>query len=93
MARLISVVDETGEVIEGQFTVADDQQSLRFEPRHNWDGKHIEIVIDPRLEDVAGNNFQELLDHERNTEAVKRSRVVHRQLLDRQLFGLGLPPN
>lgn len=81
VARLISVADETGETIDGQFTVADDQRSLRFEPRHKWDGEHIEIVIDPSLEDVAGNNFHELLDHELGTEAVKRSRVLRRLML------------
>lgn len=62
-SRLINVFDPNGVRIEGVVSIGADGKSLQFVPSEVWSTDEIEIVVDSRLEDVAGNNFQELLDH------------------------------
>jgi len=64
----IVVLDEDGQIIPGTVTIEQGESNWRFTPNELWKSKQVQIVIDSRLEDVAGNNFRELLDHSANTE-------------------------
>ena len=59
----IAVADDLGQGISGRVTVAEHETLWRFQPDDPWSGEQITLVVDPRLEDVAGNNFRDLLDH------------------------------
>ncbi len=59
----ILVKDENNEVINGKITVTENEKKWSFTPDKIWKNDIIFIWIDSRLEDVAGNNFQDLLDH------------------------------
>lgn len=59
----ITVVDGPGQGIAGRVTVAEHETLWRFQPDSPWSGGQSTLVVDPRMEDVAGNNFRDLLDH------------------------------
>lgn len=63
LGNALSLRDAEGQAISGQAAVLDDTAGWQFIPDTPWSGHHVDIHIDPRLEDVAGNNFHDLLDH------------------------------
>lgn len=66
--RAISVLDADGAFIPGTVALENHQRTWRYEPDAPWTGAHVQIVVDAELEDVAGNNFRELLDHSLGTD-------------------------
>ncbi|MEM7473152.1 MAG: hypothetical protein AAF340_17520 [Pseudomonadota bacterium] len=68
VARSLAVFDAGGAQVTGSVSVEAHQRVWRFVPAEPWQGARVEIVVDARLEDVAGNNFRELLDHAAGTK-------------------------
>ncbi len=68
----ILVRDSNGQPISGTVSLENHERVWRFEPDAAWSTSLIHIEIDPQLEDVAGNNFRELLDHALGTEPVAK---------------------
>jgi hypothetical protein len=66
--RGITVLDENGQVISGTASVNNHENSWRFDPESIWTTETVRVVVDARLEDVAGNNLRELLDHSVGTD-------------------------
>lgn len=64
----IRLLADTGGVIEGRITLADNQQMWQFRPTAPWRDGTLRLVVASTLEDVAGNNFKDLLDHTIDTE-------------------------
>ncbi|MEN0086934.1 MAG: hypothetical protein AAF737_00690 [Pseudomonadota bacterium] len=64
----IMVRDAQGQPILGTTSVESHETSWRFEPEEPWAARTIHVVVDPHLEDVAGNNFIDLLDHALGTD-------------------------
>lgn len=64
----IKVFSASGENIEGSISVENHETQWLFVPREDWTDKRISIVVDSKLEDIAGNNFRDLLDHTVDTE-------------------------
>jgi hypothetical protein len=64
----ITVRDEDGHIVPGKVSVENFEQTWHFTPDAAWSTPTIRIVVDARLEDVAGNNFRELLDHSVETD-------------------------
>lgn len=64
----IRIVDDAGRKISGKVIIDNDETIWRFKPDFAWSDQQIEIVVDAKLEDVAGNNFRDLLDHGVGTE-------------------------
>ncbi len=67
----ISVRDANGRPILGDITIDKHERAWRFNRNGSWRNAQIQIAIDTQLEDVAGNNFIELLDHSVGTESSK----------------------
>ena len=59
-----------GSRVNGTALVGAEERVWRFFPEEPWDQKSIQIVADESLEDVAGNNLRELLDHAQGTEPI-----------------------
>ena len=74
----IKVVSEVGVNIPGEVIVEDHETTLRFLPKDDWADKRVFIVVDSELEDVAGNNFRDLLDHkiEIGTKQIRSTSVA-----------------
>lgn len=66
--RGITILGENGQVISGTASVNNHENSWRFDPETVWTSATARIVVDARLEDVAGNNLRELLDHSVGTD-------------------------
>lgn len=66
----IAVLGEDGAAISGSVTIESHQRAWRFEPEEVWSDVSVRLVVDARLEDVAGNNFRELLDHSVETDVL-----------------------
>lgn len=59
----ITVLNLDGHFIPGTVFVENHEKTWRFKPQAAWPDQSVQIKVDARLEDVAGNNFTELLDH------------------------------
>lgn len=66
----IRVFGANGEPILGSVSVEDAEREWRFTPEDIWTTSTLQIVVDANLEDVAGNNFKEVLDHAVGTQAL-----------------------
>lgn len=63
LSQDIRVTAEDGRAIDGSIDIGDGEQSWSFTPNEIWSQEKIQIVVSPELEDVAANNFRDLLDH------------------------------
>jgi hypothetical protein len=58
------VRDTAGAPLAGQAAVGPGERCWRFEPRSPWaEGRHA-LVVDPRLEDLAGNSLIRVFDRD-----------------------------
>ena len=71
----IRVVSEEGQKIDGDIQIGKHGYEWRFVPDHPWNAENILIIVNTELEDVAGNNFKDLLDHKVDTETKNHSRI------------------
>lgn len=67
----IKLVTESGLNIPGSIEIGNHETEWNFKPDDNWADERIHIVVDSELEDVAGNNFKDLLDHSIDTKTKK----------------------
>lgn len=72
----ISVLDDNGKPVVGEVTIENNEHTWRFDPHDTWRHSRIQIAINTQLEDVAGNNFIELLDHAVGTASSKANRKL-----------------
>lgn len=71
----IVVLDAKGARVGGAVSIEDHGQAWRLQPSAPWAGG-IQITVDARLEDVAGNNFKDLLDHAVGTKPQEVDQIV-----------------
>ena len=71
----IRVVSEDGQKIDGEIQIGNHEYEWRFLPDHPWRAENIFIIVNSELEDVAGNNFKDLLDHRVDTETKNHSQI------------------
>lgn len=63
LVAFVRVVDSTGRPIPGDITLSEREKTWTFVPSEPWQPTDHALRIDPRLEDLAGNNFLETFDH------------------------------
>lgn len=63
LTRALRVETEAGAAIHGVINVTDAEHQWSFTPHQPWSLEEFNLVANSILEDVAGNNFQDLLDH------------------------------
>ena len=61
----VSVGD--GQLVDGVIHIGDRETSWSFTPNEPWGQEDLHIVANAELEDVAGNNFRDLLDQAAST--------------------------
>lgn len=69
----IRVFAVDGRIAGGVVLVGEDERSWSFTPNERWADEELEIIANAALEDVAGNNFHDLLDHLRDADAIEVS--------------------
>ena len=60
---MIRIEDGDNNQLSGHWEVLGNECLIRFTPDTKWKKGNYRIIIDSRLEDIAGNNLQNLLDH------------------------------
>lgn len=68
LSKSVHVTTADGQSIAGEIDVGAGERSLRFVPDESWDHRDLYLIADASLEDVAANNFLDLLDHVQGTE-------------------------
>ena len=76
LSSMVTIVDEEENPINGYWEIAAEEQSVLFLPKEKWPQGNYKIIIDSRLEDVAGNNLQNLLDHH-TTDKANNNKTHH----------------
>ena len=79
----ISVLTSAGEVVAGSVAFNSVGNHWQFVPQNEWEIDEVVVSVDASLEDIAGNNFNELFDRPVGTEA---------NSFDKQLLNLILNP-
>jgi hypothetical protein len=60
--RLVTVVDRDNKPVAGRIEVGKEEKSLTFTPTAPWGEQEYRVVVDPQLEDLAGNTPEQLFD-------------------------------
>ncbi len=58
----IRIYDQKNIPVKGQFSLIEKASILRFEPDTEWQPSEIELRVESRLEDLAGNNLERRFD-------------------------------
>jgi hypothetical protein len=64
-----------GQIVDGVFEITAGETGLTFQPTKPWLAGVYQLIIDPTIEDLAGNNLQRLFDEDttvENPELAKR---------------------
>ena len=64
LSSAIHVVASDGNAIDGRSHIGENETSWSFTPSKPWAADDGRVTLDEALEDVAGNNFRELLDRD-----------------------------
>jgi hypothetical protein len=67
--------DSNDVAFAGTFTPSADQRGLHFMPDEAWQGGDYLLIIDPGVEDLAGNNLQRLFDEDTTVENPDRDKT------------------
>ncbi|MGX9355573.1 hypothetical protein ACS3SW_10525 [Roseobacteraceae bacterium S113] len=68
LSKDIQVVATDGQILGGTIRVGPGETSWSFTPDEAWTQNELAIVANTDLEDVAGNNFRDLLDHSQTSQ-------------------------
>ena len=72
----ITVLSSNGQPINGDISIRNNEHTWMFTPESHWHQEQIKIQVDSHLEDVAGNNFRDLLDHAMGTQLNSADAIV-----------------
>ncbi|SEI38933.1 hypothetical protein SAMN05216327_101150 [Dyadobacter sp. SG02] len=72
LAEVFAIQDNTGAKIPGRWETGPFEKHCSFIPDENWKSGSYQLLIEPRLEDLAGNNLVRPFDRDvsRSSEAV-----------------------
>lgn len=65
---MIHLQDGEGNLIQGVWKLSEEEREIQFIPEEEWQSGRYQIVMDSRMEDVAGNNLNNLLDQSETNE-------------------------
>jgi hypothetical protein len=60
----IRIIDSKGHAVKGSIITGENEFALSFEPEAPWKDEEYTVLINPLLEDLAGNNFERLFDED-----------------------------
>lgn len=65
LGRFVEVFDEDGVPVRGAIAVGKEERSITFVPAAAWQDQEHRVVVDGRLEDLAGNSVEQIFDVDR----------------------------
>ena len=63
LPRSLRIEAVGGAAIEGRIDIENHERFVRFTPNFTWFDNNLRLIVSSALEDVASNNFVDLLDH------------------------------
>ena len=69
LTKDVRVIVGAGQSVEGTIGIGHGEGEWRFTPDTPWNHENLLVRVNASLEDVAGNNFRDLLDHKENATA------------------------
>ncbi|MBO6918193.1 MAG: hypothetical protein JJ858_07170 [Rhizobiaceae bacterium] len=72
LQKSIKIKTASGHLVDGTVTISENETFWSFKPEDNWLNDGLTLVVDPHLEDVAGNNFKDLLDHRAESDQIEK---------------------
>lgn len=76
LTQAIALRNAAGQRLSGSVDVRANEMTWQFVPDEPWVDPQVTVVIDAVPEDVAGNNFREVLDHAVGTRSRKADHVT-----------------
>jgi hypothetical protein len=78
LSSALSIADNDNKSIAGIWSIGNEEKSIRFTPEANWAAGQYFLLVETRLEDLAGNNINRPfdLDTKNNKEAIGKDEVV-----------------
>lgn len=73
--RLVSIINEDENIVEGQFLYDSEKSTLSFTPAKKWPTGTYWINVDPRLEDVCGNTPLSVFDVEGEGSKIRADKI------------------
>lgn len=70
---MLIVLDSNAENVAGQVEIAAGETQWLFRPRQSWRSGNYTVLVNPKLEDRAGNNLQRLFDEDVSKPASTRA--------------------
>lgn len=64
LGHCLRLHDVNGEPVAGERVIGEGERSWRFEPLSPWESGRYSLVIEPRLEDLAGNSLTRVFDRD-----------------------------
>jgi hypothetical protein len=64
LQETVFIKNQKGENISGKWQIIDKERKLQFQPVQNWNEKNYTLIIETRLEDMAGNNLNRPFDRD-----------------------------
>jgi hypothetical protein len=64
LEHTLRVLDTNGRGVDGQVTIGEGERTWRFTPDRRWRPEPYRLIVDPRLEDLAGNSLSRLFDRD-----------------------------
>jgi hypothetical protein len=78
LSRCLHVVGPGGRTVDGTRTIGPEERSWRLTPHEPWTPESHQLVVDPVLEDLAGNSVSRVFDRDlhRPEEASREARAI-----------------
>jgi len=78
LKNAVRIVDRKGEIVEGTNITIAEETILQFSPFEKWKSGDYTIAVEPRLEDLAGNNLDRLFDNDITRDSSNRHEKIYR---------------
>lgn len=75
----LRIVDSNGNLIDGDIEVWPEEKVFQFFPNHNWKPGMYTLEIEPRLEDLAGNNLARLFDRDLTRDSTMKKEQLFKR--------------
>ena len=75
----VHIIDDNGNEVKGVITISDEESVFKFTPVRLWVAGSYNIAVEPRMEDLAGNNLVRLFDKDLLKDSVERKMKVHQR--------------
>ncbi|MGB8191416.1 MAG: Ig-like domain-containing protein [Chitinophagaceae bacterium] len=80
LKNAVSIIDSAGNVLSGEIVTDRNETVLLFTPSNAWVSGEYTVEVEPKLEDLAGNNLQRLFDKDLSHDSADRKIKVYKRI-------------